>query len=299
MAVQSWQTVNEAALSELGSSARDPLDTILGLLNTKLKVPASLGFTGNVLNVGSSRIDVGPDGKKVGYPPLAGVSIDDLTGTFDFDTGTGTGDVQTATLPTMTADYYVLVGVEIRSDQKIYVIFGSESATEAGAGLPPFLSGSIPVGIVTMQSGATGGQGDWVTPADLSIVTQFGAGAGGGGGGGSVSDTITQASHGFVVGDALRLVGTTWVKAQADSPVNFAHGIVSRVIDTGKFEISFQGKVSGLSGLTAGFFYRLSTGIAGGYSLAAGGNSTLSQTLFLALSSTEAFLFIRHPKGAQ
>jgi len=83
-------------------------------------------------------------------------------------------------------------------------------------------------------------------------------------GGGGTVDRVTQASHGFVVGDVLWLNGSTYAKAKADA-ANTAEvvGMVSRVIDASSFEMTLSGEVSGLTGLVAGEVYFLSAATAG------------------------------------
>ena len=287
---QTDQFVNEAALSELGNTARDFVSNLLSATNDRLKIPAALSMSGNVLTVGNTKVTTGPDSRSLGLSPVGGVSIDGLTGTLDFDTGTGTGDVETVTLPTMNANYYILAGIEIRSDQKVYVIFGSQAAASGDVGLPAFLSSAKPVGTILMQAGATGGQGDWVTPSDDSVITQFGAGSGGGGGG-TISQSIEQVAHGFALGNALYWTGSAWAKAQANDADTLAQGVVTRVIDVDNFELSFGGKIEGLSTLTPGSFYYLDDETAGAYTLSPNFEG-LSQTLFFAVSATEGFILI-------
>ena len=83
-------------------------------------------------------------------------------------------------------------------------------------------------------------------------------------GGGGTTDRVTQASHGFVVGDVLWLNGPTYAKAQANA-ANTAEvvGMVSRIIDASTFELTLSGEVSGLTGLVAGEVYFLSASTAG------------------------------------
>jgi hypothetical protein len=83
-------------------------------------------------------------------------------------------------------------------------------------------------------------------------------------GGGGTTDRVTQASHGFVIGDVLYLNGSTYAKAKADA-ANTAEvvGMVSRVIDSSTFELTLSGEVSGLSSLTVGEVYFLSALTAG------------------------------------
>ena len=83
-------------------------------------------------------------------------------------------------------------------------------------------------------------------------------------GGGGTTDRVTQASHGFVVGDVLYLNGSTYTKAIATSAAAAeVVGVVSRVIDASTFEVTLSGEVTGLTGLTAGEVYFLSAATAG------------------------------------
>jgi hypothetical protein len=76
--------------------------------------------------------------------------------------------------------------------------------------------------------------------------------------------SVTQASHGLAVGNVIRMSGTTYAKAQADSAANAeVVGMVSAVADADNFSFITGGLVSGLSGLTAGTVYFLSPTTAG------------------------------------
>lgn len=75
---------------------------------------------------------------------------------------------------------------------------------------------------------------------------------------------VTQAAHGFIVGNVLRLNLAVYVLAQADNVADAeAIGIVVGVIDVNNFILQFGGYVTGLAGLIAGTVYFLSTGVAG------------------------------------
>ena len=85
-----------------------------------------------------------------------------------------------------------------------------------------------------------------------------------GGGGESVTKSITQASHGLVVGNVVRFNGTNYVKGQADSAANAeVVGIVDAVADTNTFTLLPVGYIDGLSSLTAGTVYFLDPSTAG------------------------------------
>lgn len=109
----------------------------------------------------------------------------------------------------------------------------------------------------------------------------------------STSKSITQASHGFAVGDVLKYSGSVYAKAQADSTSNAeVVGIVSAVADVNTFTLTNIGYVSGLSGLTANTTYYLSPSSAG--ALTSTEPSTagqISKPLFRAISTTAGYFF--------
>lgn len=78
---------------------------------------------------------------------------------------------------------------------------------------------------------------------------------------------VTQASHGFTLGNALRHNGTTWVKAQANSDQTLADGVVVTVIDTNNFVIADRGFFNlpshGLG--NTGHYYFLSSATSGAF----------------------------------
>lgn len=80
----------------------------------------------------------------------------------------------------------------------------------------------------------------------------------------NASLAVNQAGHGFVVQRAVRLSGSTWIKAQADSEANAeAVGIVTAVADADNFTVTFGGYSAAFSGLTAGSVYFLSASSSG------------------------------------
>lgn len=100
--------------------------------------------------------------------------------------------------------------------------------------------------------------------SDTSSFEGYASGAWSSIGGGGTVDRITQASHGFAIGDVLYLSGSTYTKAIATA-ANTAEvvGMVSRIVDSNTFEMTISGEVTGLSGLTAGEAYFLSPTTAG------------------------------------
>jgi len=118
-------------------------------------------------------------------------------------------------------------------------------------------------------------------------------GSGGGGGGASLSEDITQATHGFAVGDWLRLSGTSYVKAQADSVANAESvGVVSAVADVNNFTLQFGGKVTGLSGLSADDTYFIDESTAGAITnTAPSAVGEVVKPVLIADSTTSGYIF--------
>jgi len=110
----------------------------------------------------------------------------------------------------------------------------------------------------------------------------------------NTAENIAQASHGFTVGTVLRYDSGTsaWVKAQADTADHSeALGVVSSVIDSGNFTIAFKGKVTGLTGLTAGSVYFLSDGTAGLLTTTRpSSDGTVVKPMLFAISSTVGYV---------
>lgn len=116
-------------------------------------------------------------------------------------------------------------------------------------------------------------------------------------GGGGTTDLITQASHGFVVGDVLYLNGSVYTKAIATA-ANTAEvvGMVSRVISATQFELTLSGEVSGLTGLTAGEVYFLSAATAGATTITE--PSTIGQvSVPVGIASSTTSLYVAPKRG--
>lgn len=103
---------------------------------------------------------------------------------------------------------------------------------------------------------ADGGTTKKITAADVSTEL--------GGSSDALVLAVAQNSHGLAVGDVVRLNSTDYEKAQADSEANAeVVGIVSAVADVNNFTLHYGGRITGLSGLTAGAVYYLDDDTAG------------------------------------
>ena len=118
------------------------------------------------------------------------------------------------------------------------------------------------------------------------------AAASGGGTGTSLTKAIAQVAHGFAVGDLVYLVSTTYTKAIATSAAEAeVIGIVSAVADVDNFTLQFSGRVTGLSGLTAGTTYFLSPTTAGTATATEPTTATqISKPVYVADTTTTSYL---------
>jgi hypothetical protein len=120
----------------------------------------------------------------------------------------------------------------------------------------------------------------------------------GSGGGVSSLDAITkdinQTSHGFAVGDWLKVSGGAYAKAQADSIANCEGtvGVVSAVADVNNFTIQFAGYISGLSGLTANSVHYLDASTAGSETTT---EPTISKPVIVADSTSSGVILPQRP----
>ena len=115
---------------------------------------------------------------------------------------------------------------------------------------------------------------------------------GGGGSGETLEKDIAQTGHGLAVGDVVRLDGTDYVLAQADTIENAeVAGIASGVADANNFTLAISGYVSGLSGLTAGSVHYLDETTAGALTdTEPSTDGVVSKPLLIADSATSGFL---------
>lgn len=142
--------------------------------------------------------------------------------------------------------------------------------------------------------------GDWTGDADPGntddalddlagrVETLEGAG---GGAADAVTKSITQAAHGLAVGDWVRLSSGDYVEAQASSAANAeVVGVVSAVADVNNFTLQVAGRVTGLSGLTAGAVYYLDASTAGAITATEPSGSNVSKPVLIADSTTSGWV---------
>lgn len=106
----------------------------------------------------------------------------------------------------------------------------------------------------------------------------------------AVAGSVTQTSHGFSVGNVLRFTGTIYATAKANAADNAeVVGIVSKVADANTFTLLTSGKITGLSGLTAGNVYFLSASSSGALTATHPTAPNVSKPLLVADSTTSGY----------
>lgn len=125
---------------------------------------------------------------------------------------------------------------------------------------------------------------------DTGLETAIGAG-------GTV-DKVTQTAHGFSVGEILYYTGTAYARGLANAAnTSEIVGMVSRVIDANIFEITLEGKVTGLTGLTAGEAYFLSPTVSG--AITATEPTVLGHvSLPIGVAISATVIYVRSSRGA-
>lgn len=109
----------------------------------------------------------------------------------------------------------------------------------------------------------------------------------------SIYFDVNQNTHGFSVGDVVRLSGaSTYTKAQADSAANAeVAGVVSAVAGSNDFTLTTGGRIAGLSGLTANTVYFLDPSTAGAVTATEPSTANqVSKPVYIADSTTSAIM---------
>lgn len=105
--------------------------------------------------------------------------------------------------------------------------------------------------------------------------------------------TVTQTAHGFSAGNAIYYNGTAYAKAKADNAATLSFMIVDAVPDANTFSFTMLGRITGLSGLTAGQYYYVSAATAG--ALTATEPAGYSNPILFADSTTTGFVLPFRP----
>lgn len=184
------QILDRKNRAHVRSTVGENLENILDLVDDRLSYPMEVSIDGYTITIGngllqseeSDSLDGKSDSYRVGVPPLAGLETKPVVSTLVLNTGAYTGDFEAPVGPTLTANQYIRMGIELRPDGKYYAVFGAPSATLGGCGYPPFAIGSsIQLMVIDLRVGIAGGTWDFVLPQKKDIIVFNNASAGGGG----------------------------------------------------------------------------------------------------------------------
>lgn len=199
----------------LGSKDGDRICTIMDILNYKYQLPLEISLSSNVITINASTLSDkksdGSDGLEDTYkkssPPINRERPVVSQSTLDLTDGSTTGDFGTLDTLSLTASYWVNIGLELRKDEKIYVVYSEQKATEAELQSPTFSLGALPLGIITVQDSGSGGSWNFNT-VDENDIERFPLGGGAGGGAGSTFIPITKNDDKFTIqgSDSLRVL---------------------------------------------------------------------------------------------
>jgi len=236
MSVQTNQILIDNVHSNLRIVDRDSFKNSFVILNNLLGGVLSVSVSGFVITMGSSEYQsIGSDGaestenrEKWGIPPVSNKYAIISSSTLNVSNGFVTDDFASGQAGLdMTTDYYVAMGIELRSNGKYYCVFGTSVASKGDAlsssNVPTF-SSSAPIkrAVWILQKNASGSGWDFKNPAlsDL-ILLPIGAGAGG-----TATDLVPvykDASTYTIqsTGGARLLINGKYYDASADIDVSF------------------------------------------------------------------------------
>lgn len=109
----------------------------------------------------------------------------------------------------------------------------------------------------------------------------------------TLGTSIAQTAHGLAVGNVIRFNGTNYVKAQGDTAANAeVVGVVASVPNANTFTFVATGYITGLSSLTAGSVYFLSSATAGLLTTTEpSGSGQVSKPILQAITTTAGWVY--------
>jgi hypothetical protein len=181
---QTWQIVNQEPLSVLETQTREPLHNLNKILDSKLDYPFRIELAGSTLNINPSEIQtIKSDGNggfqdsfRIAPSPILGKYKNIELATLDFTTGVATGSFDSSSLasaPSLDANFYVYLGIELHTNGKYYLVWGKESDSldEASKSnnLPIFTTGDS-VCLIKLKNNGFSGKWNFIDPLPTDIV---------------------------------------------------------------------------------------------------------------------------------
>lgn len=108
----------------------------------------------------------------------------------------------------------------------------------------------------------------------------------------NITKEINQTSHGFILGDYIGWSGGTYNKAVADGNYDGEFvGLITEVVDSNNFKVTYAGYISGLTGLSASTTYWLSPTVDGEITTTEPNtNGQIAKPILFADSTTSAWI---------
>lgn len=237
----------------------------------EFKTGDSIFVTSGTVNASTTWAYTGADSPTIGTDPITyaqtagqgtvtagnGITVTGLSVAIDTSITVDKTTAQTLTNKTLTSPVLTTPALGTPASGVMTNVTGT--ATGLTSGITQALASAT---TTVNVSSATAPSSGYVLTATSSTAATWQPPTGGSGS--AVTNSITQAAHGFSVGNVVTYNGTVWVLAKADSAADAeAVGIVSTVTSSSVFVITTNGYVTGLSGLTAGTTYFLSPTSAG------------------------------------
>lgn len=177
---QTWQVVNQEELEVLETSQREPLSNLNKILDSKLDYPFRFSLEGSEILIKSSEVQtIKSDGSgdfensyKVAPSPIQGRYKKIEESTLNLINGATTGDFasnQTTSAPSVGAEEYIRLGIELRTNGRFYLVWGTPSSDPELATDPIFTSGDS-VCLMLLRKDAISGQWGFQNPSLEDII---------------------------------------------------------------------------------------------------------------------------------
>lgn len=174
---RSWQVINNEPLEVLNTSPKEPLSNLNKILDSRLDHPFRVWVDGTVIHINGSQVQtLKSDGNedvensfKISSPPILGKHTEVQDSALDLSDGSVSGDFATPfnIPPSISADDYIWLGIELRIDGKFHLVWGQEDAVEANATTPIFTSGDSILAVLLQSD--SGGLWDFKDPVESSF----------------------------------------------------------------------------------------------------------------------------------
>ncbi len=250
MSLNLFQVIDKQSRTNIGTVANERMDNLTTLLEDKLKSPLTIGLSGAIISIASSTqqksesdgFDSTQDSYKWRIPSISNLSVVTLDSSINVSSGVTTGSFKNnpeigVIIPT---SYYIQMGVELRNDGYLYVVWGNSAATLGGTTFPGFSKGNaLPILVISLRNNGVSGSWNYLTPSKSNIEIFKGGNAGG-------SGEVTPGSNLGSINYRIE-----WNDSFADNDlINLTAGKTTAIRDSAKerMAILYHASLAGISG---------------------------------------------------